>query len=241
MFSVNHMIWIAICTVFVAGMCCLCVCRDIPLKSAGYIMTAICAFSEISKVMSEMIPSQLGGMVLNPQSLPFHLCSLMLFGVLFVTFGKDGKVKQAVIDFLAVMGTLGSICAILIPTNGTEFTSILSYQCFVYHGGLLWFSLYLLLCRKAQLGIKAFGRNLLILFSLVLIMLYVNSALSAYGTNFMYLVRPPMEGLPILNLDQSWYAYFVRILVLGTTAVSLFHLPFLVTERGRAKQPQKEL
>lgn len=130
------------------------------------------------------------------------------------------------------MGTLGSICAILIPTNGTDFTTVPAYQCFVYHGGLLWFSLYLILSGRAKLGLKAMGSNIGMLLLLAVAVLYVNGALSAYGTNFMYLVRPPMEDLPYLNLEQGWYVYFRRLLLLGLGLVSLFHIPFILHQKN---------
>lgn len=236
MFTTEHFIWIGLCAAFVAGMTVLSVKMKLSLKTAGYIMTAICLLSEISKIMSDMEEGIKGGMVLDPGSLPFHLCSLMLFGVLFITFGKDGKAKQAVIDFLAVMGTLGSICAILVPTNGTDFAKILAYQCFVYHAGLLWFSLYLIFSGRARLGVRSLGRNMLLLCGLVVAMLYANSILSVYGTNFMYLVRPPMKNLPFLNLKSGWYVYFLRILALGASLITLFHLPFVIWERKGARK-----
>lgn len=236
MFTTEHFIWIGICLAFVIGMSVLCLKRRLSLKAAGRIMAVICIFSEISKVMSDMVKSPSGGMVLSPLSLPFHLCSLMLFGVMFIAFGKAGTAKQAIIDFIAVTGTIGSICAILIPTNGTAFTTIHAYQCFIYHGGLLWFSLYLIFFGHAALGLKTLARNTGILLLLSLLMLYVNSALSVYDTNFMYLVRPPMEGLPYLNLAGGWYVYFLRLVALGIVLLSLFHLPFILRQRSMRKQ-----
>jgi len=231
MFETNHFIWIGISVAFVVFMLVFGAKKKISLRTAGYVMCAICVFSETSKIMSDMIEGVKGGMVLDPRSLPFHLCSMMLFGVFFITFGKDGKAKRLVINFMAVVGTLGSICAILIPTNGTDFLSIHSYQCFVYHAGLLWFSLYLIVSKNADLGLRSYTRNVTVLLALVLVMLYVNSILSAYGTNFMYLVRPPMKNLPFLNLDHGWYVYFMHVLSLGAALVSLFHLPFILVER----------
>lgn len=231
MFTTEHFIWLGLCALFVALMTFISKKKSFSLKFAGYIMCGICAVSEISKIMSDMTESEKGGMFLEPTSLPFHLCSLMIFAVLFITFGKEGKAKQTVIDFMAVMGTLGSICALLIPTNGTDFTKILAYQCFVYHAGLLWFSLYLIVCGHAKLGIKALGRNMICLLSLVWAMIYVNSALSQYNTNFMYLVRPPMKNLPFLTLDFGWYVYFLHIVTLGAVIITLFHLPFIIRER----------
>lgn len=160
MFSTEHFIWIGLCAAFVAGMLIFCIRKKVSLKVAGYVMSGICLCSESSKILSNMVESPRGGMYLDPAALPFHLCSLMLFGVLYITFGKEGRCKQRLIDFVAVMGTLGSICAILIPTNGTDFTTVLAYQCFVYHGGLLWFSLYLILSGRAKLGLKAMGSTI---------------------------------------------------------------------------------
>ena len=235
MFTTDHFIWIGLCVFCIAGMLYWGVKMRLSLKGAGYIMTVICAFSEISKMMSGMLESPQGGMYLDPLYLPFQLCSLMLFGVLYITFGKDGKAKQIVIDFVAVMGTLGSICAILIPTNGTDFATIDAYQCFVYHGGLLWFSLFMIVRKDAHLGLRSFIRNVGILLSLVLVMTYVNSILSVYGTNFMFLVRPPMENLPVLNLNHGWYVYFLTILAIGIIVITLFHLPFILSERKARK------
>lgn len=231
MFTGKHFVWIGLCVAFVAVLLVLSIRFSFSLHRAGLIMTVICVLSESSKMMSEMIPGVRGGMVLDPLALPFHLCSLLLFGVVYITFAKESPAKQHIIDFMAVAGTLGSICALLIPTNGVDFLSIGAYQCFVYHGGLLWFSFYLIVSKKANLGLRALFSNLGILLLLVLMNFYVNSFLSAYGSNFMYLVRPPMENLPFLNLDKGWYVYFLRIVVLAMAALTLFHLPFIVRER----------
>lgn len=235
MFTSDHFIWLGLSAVFVVGMLIFSIKKKLSLKTAGYIMTAICAFSEISKIMDDMTESAEGGMHLDPGSLPFHLCSLLLFGVLFITFGKDGKLKQTVVNFLAVAGVIGSLCALLIPTSGTNFAKLGPYQCFVYHAALMWFAIYLIISKKADLGLRTYIRNMIILLALVFAMIYVNSVLSVYDTNFMYLVRPPMEDLPYLNLNAGWYAYFLRLVALGVGIISAFHLPFIISERKKSK------
>lgn len=235
MFTTEHLIWIGLCAAFIVGMCIFS--RKWSLKRAGLVMSAICLVSEISKMMSDMLESPGGGRHLDPRSLPFHLCSLMIFVVLYLTFGKEGKARRTLANFLAVVGTLGSFCAILIPTNGTDFTRIPAYQCFVYHAGLMWFSIYLILSGQAELGrVKALAINLGVLLALAFVMLYINGALAAYDTNFFYLTRPPMEHLPYLNLDRGWYVYFLRLLLLGTVLITLFHLPFLLYERRKREE-----
>lgn len=105
------------------------------------------------------------------------------------------------------------------------------YQCFMYHAALTWFSLYLIRFKHANLGMQAFKDNLVVLFALLIFNLYMNSILSVYDTNFMFIVRPPLEGLPFLNLSHGYYIYLFRIIMLGVIGLSLFHLPFIVKER----------
>ena len=230
MFSTEHFIWIVLCALFVVLLTFISKKKDFSLKTAGYIITGISAVSEICKMMTNMEESSKGGSFLDPSDLPLHLCSLLLFAVLFITFGEDGRLKQLIINFTAVAGAVGSVCAILIPTNGTDFGDILAYQCFVYHAGLLWFAVYLIVTKKAELGLKAYTKNLLLMLALVLFTLYANSVLSVYDTNFMYLVRPPMKNLPFLTLDFGWYVYFLHLLSLGILVITLFHLPFIITD-----------
>ena len=83
---------------------------------------------------------------------------------------------------------------------------------------------------------RALGENISVLLLFVLGALYANGALSVYDTNFLYLTRPPMEGLPFLNLDDGWYRYFLRLFVLGLGCLFLFHLPFILKCRKPVKQ-----
>ena len=92
-------------------------------------------------------------------------------------------------------------------------------------------SLYLIRFKHANLGMQAFKDNLVVLFALLIFNLYMNSILAVYDTNFMFIVRPPLEGLPFLNLDHGYYIYLFRIIMLGVIGLSLFHLPFIVKER----------
>ena len=102
MFTTEHFIWIGLCAAFVAGMSVISVKRNFSLRRAGMIMTVLCAFSEVSKVLGGMLESPGGGMHLDPLNLPLHLCSLMLFAVLYLTFGKEGRFRQLLANFLAI-------------------------------------------------------------------------------------------------------------------------------------------
>ena len=239
MFTQNHFLWLGVCAVAIIVGLVIAKRKNLSAKAAAYIMAAICLVSEVSKMADEIIESDFGGFILNPKALPFHLCSLMIFAVFYIAFTKNEKGKAVVLSFLAPVGILGGIAAMLIPTNGVSFTSLGAYQCFVYHAGLVWYALYSIIAEHTRLGLREYGRNIAILGGLFIMDLYVNSVLSAYGTNFMYLVRPPMENLPVLNLDNGWFAYIGSLLALGIVLMTIVHLPFMIAEAARKKRENK--
>ena len=233
MFTVNHILWLLLCAVGIFLGLMLAEKRQLDIKTDGMVMSVISVASESFKMMTHLLPSPLGGMALAPNALPFHLCSMQIFVVFYITFAKASPTKEKVISFSVPAALLGGIMAMLIPTDGVDFRDPRAYQCFVYHAGLVWLALYFIRTRQVDMGWKAYGRNLLILLCLAGIMIYVNGAFFAYGTNFMFLTRPPMENLPILNLNHGWYVYFLSLALLAAALMTLAHLPFILAERRR--------
>lgn len=231
MFTPNHVIWLGLCALGIVLGLAAAEKKNISAKTAGTVMCAISVFSESCKMMTHMLPSPQGGFALDPHALPFHLCSMQIFIVFFITFAKPSPLREKVVSFSVPAALLGGIMAMLIPTDGVDFRDPLAYQCFIFHAGLVWLALYFIRTRQVDMGRKAYGRNLLILLGLAGLMIYVNGALFAYGTNFMFLTRPPMEGLPILNLDHGWYGYFLSLAALAVVLMTLAHLPFMLSER----------
>lgn len=231
MFTPNHVIWLGLCALGIVLGLAAAEKKNISAKTAGTVMCAISVFSESCKMMTHMLPSPQGGFALDPNALPFHLCSMQIFIVFFITFAKPSPLREKVVSFSVPAALLGGIMAMLIPTDGVDFRDPLAYQCFIFHAGLVWLALYFIRTRQVDMGRKAYGRNLLILLGLAGLMIYVNGALFAYGTNFMFLTRPPMEGLPILNLDHGWYGYFLSLAALAVVLMTLAHLPFMLSER----------
>lgn len=228
MFTTKHFIWIGICILFILIMNHYAKKEDFTLQNACYFFM----FTQRNHKNDVRYDSKYTWRnALKSAILPFHICSILLFIAAYITFGKDGPLKQKMINFFAVVGTCGGIAAILIPTYGVEFNVANVYQCFMYHAALTWFSLYLIRFKHANLGMQAFKDNLVVLFALLVFNLYMNSILAVYDTNFMFIVRPPLEGLPFLNLNHGYYIYLFRVIMLGVIGLSLFHLPFIVKER----------
>lgn len=234
MFTVNHYLWLLLCALGILLGLRIGEKKKLTVKTAARVMSVIAIASESCKMLTHLLPSPLGGMALDPNALPFHLCSMQIFIVFYLAFAEPSPVKEKVVSFSVCAALPGGIMAMLIPTDGVDFLDPLAYQCFLYHAGLVWLALYLLRTKQVDMGRRAYGRNLLILLCLAGIMIYVNGAFFDYGTNFMFLTRPPMENLPILNLDHGWYVYFLTLALIALLLVTLVHLPFMLAE-GRKK------
>ena len=237
MFTPEHFAWIAICIILILGLSYVSLKRKFSFRTSAYIMAGVSLVSEVSKICSDMEfvngIDATEGMVLYAGSLPLHLCSLLIFAFFYLPFAKEGKIKNFILSLTVPVGLIGSILAILMATSGTDFANIDSYQCFVYHAVMTWFAIYLVATKQVELGKKAWITNMVALFSMAIVMIWVNSILQVYNTNFWYVVRPPVEGLPILNLDNGWFAYFGTLMLLGLIGLTAVHLPFVLKERKK--------
>ncbi len=239
MFTPEHFIWLAICFVCIVTLTFVSVRYRFSFRTSAWIMAGVAFLSEISKVFSHMDPvsskDPSKGMVIDPESLPLHLCSLLVFVFFYLPFAKNEKRKQYFLSLLTPVGLIGALLAILMATSGTDFGNVFAYQCFLYHTAMIWFSLYLILTKQVDLGRKAWLTNMGSLFGMSIVMIWVNGILKTYKTNFWYVVRPPVEGLPLLNLENGWFAYFFTLIVIAFVGLTLVHLPFMLRESKERK------
>ena len=238
MFSTNHFIWLGLCALFIGGLLFASIRFKFSFKTATYIVSGICIASELCKIFTHIDEiydkkGNLEGGVLGAQYLPFHLCSILIFFILYLNICKNEKTLEKIKSFIIPIALLGGTMALLIPTSGVNFLKPYAYQCFVYHAGIIWYGLYLLISKQANLGLKSYKNNMIYLFGIMFIMLWVNSALQVYDTNFFYLVRPPMDNLPILNLNNGWFVYFISLIGVAFVLFTLLHIPFIIIEHRK--------
>lgn len=238
MFTYTHFIWIAISVLIILTLLFLTKGLNVSHKNVLTIMCIISALSEITKISLNMVDGVSGGKVLSPGSLPFHLCSIQIFFIFGLRFFiKNENVKKVLYNFMVPTSLIGASMSLLIPTVGTSFLNVQVYQYFIYHAFLIFYGIYLIREHLAELSLKVLFVNYGLLLMFVLFDLWVNSFLSFWGANFMYLTRPPMENLPILNLNHGWYVYIINLLTVGTVLMVMFHLPFIII--NCKKKPRK--
>ena len=235
MFKQDHFIWLGICALLIAAATVVSVKARWSSRRVTVIFGVICALSEVTKDMLSMVPSEFGGRVLDQVDIPLHMCSLVVFVILIAIVTKNDELRGKLISAVTVIGLIAPELAMLIPTEGVSFSKAQCWQYFLYHAALLWFALHHVITGQADLGRRAYVRHVASLAVLIFIMLYINSMLAVYGVNYFYLRKPPMDGLPVLNLDHGWHCYFATLLAIAYGAVTLIQLPFMLKERRRNK------
>ena len=104
------------------------------------------------------------------------------------------------------------------------------------HGVLVYYGFYLMIIEKVDLSLKVYFRNLALLVIITLLAMFMNSVLEQYGTNFLFLRQPPMPNLPILNLNNGWYIYFISLMTIAVILVGIVHLPFIINKSRKQRK-----
>lgn len=242
MFTTEHFIWLFISLVIIIGLLIVSKKLKLNIDTVMTIMIIMSIISEVTKISCNMIPSphREGARFLDPGDLPFHLCSIQIFFMFGYKFlAKTDKAKEAILAFQTPTMLLGATIALFVPTVGVEFTVLQVYQYFIYHSFIIFFPIYVLREKLVKWELKTYGVNLAIIGLIAIVVLWINSFLSVSictceeclsgkhnyfsRANFMYLTYPPMDNLPLLNLNNGWYCYFLTLLSLVIVLMGIFH------------------
>ena len=240
MFTPNHFIWIGL--VILSIILLLIVNKKFKLSFETnltiLVITAILSETiKISTGMTKEVTEIVDGIsqtytYLDPSKLPFHLCSIQIFFIFSLKFIiKNEQTKEKLLAFMCPTMLIGGILAIFIPTEGVEFNNIKLYEYFFFHAVIVYFAIYLLVTKKITYTWKTYIRNVACLILLCVCAIWINSFLSAYSVNFFFVARPPMDNLPILNLNHGWGYYFFTLVLIGIIVMTLFHIPLIINNK----------
>lgn len=201
--------------------------RKVSVMNLAKIMLYVGVVSEIIKIFYYIIANEekFGG-VLPKTDLPFHLCSVQIIFLLIINISKNEAFRRQLFSFMMPSCLFGGIAAILIATDSSRSTWIITLQYFLYHSAITVFALKLLLSKEMEWKVK----DLLGCFKLLLVIMffaiYINSIVydGQSNINFMYVVGPPQEGLPYLNKDKGWLVYIIRYAVLVLFCVTICYI-----------------
>ena len=233
MFSLGHFIWLGIFAVLITALLLFIKKRGVSgrcvQKSVFYVIVALKLFH----LSLSMRQSPDAGMVIDQTQLAFHLCSLMVYAIIISNFIKNERILAKLKSFMVPCMMIGAAMALLIPTEGVDPAKLRVWQYMLIHAVLVFYGIYLMVIEKVDLSFLAYTNNLKLLMCVVVVAFLMNSVLMEYETNFLFLRKPPMDGLPILNLNNGWFVYFLTLAAIACLLLFLVHLPFIL--RGAEK------
>ena len=236
MFTLSHFVWLGAISATIAALLIL-VKKFKPSYSAvGKAVMITLIILKIFHMALSMKESEFGGFVLDQTQLSFHLCSIMIYTIIFTNFIKNKKVVDTLKSFMVPCLFIGAAMALLIPTEGVDPSVPRVWQYMLIHGMLVFYGIYLSAIEKVDLSFKAYFNNLKLLLCVTLIGFLMNSVLEQYQTNFLFLRLPPMENLPLLNLNNGWYVYFITLAIIACVLMLLVQLPFIIIGAVKKKK-----
>ena len=240
MFTLSHFVWLGAISATIATLLILVKKFKPSYSTVGKAVTITLIILKIFHMALSMKESEFGGFVLDQTQLSFHLCSIMIYTVIFTNMIRNEKVVAVLKSFMVPCLFIGAAMALLIPTEGVDPLRARVWQYMLIHGVLVFYGIYLACVEKVDLSIKAYFNNLKLLLGVTLLAFLMNSVLEEYETNFLFLRVPPMENLPLLNLDNGWYVYFLTLTAVACMLLFAVQLPFMLLNRKRAGSGKKD-
>ena len=239
MFSTLHFIWLAICATLIVVSSIITVKKRTSLRTGLTVMCVACVLSEVVKIFCVLISEErknANGVFIKETDLPFHLCSLQIFFAFIARLTKKERLREFLLVFMIPTCALGGVAALLIPTITCSFANPRTYQYFLYHAAIIWFAVFAVARGKVKLHFKAYLKMLATLLAIVFVTFYINGFFQ--NTNFLYLSEPPMDELPILNMDNGWFVYFISYMALAFVLITLFFAPFWIYYKVKTHREQ---
>ncbi len=219
MFGTKHIVILICSLLLIVGVLFLTRTWSLRKKAKAFLYVGI--ISEVVKIFFYVIKNEAEyGGLLPKTDLPFHLCSIQILFILAVNFSKSQKVKDVLLAFMMPSGFIGGAAAILIPTASSLNYWVITFQYYLYHVALICFAISILMDKERKLTIKDYYSSLIFVFVLMFFAIYINSVIGIQDANFMYVVSPPMEGLPYLTEEYGWFTYMMHYAFLVLFAIT---------------------
>ena len=197
----------------------------------------VCAFIGLVCEMERMLffvretPS---GYRLPANLIPFNLCPFQVVLIAILALSEAPEKHRKLISFMypAMVGggLMGmALCGEAFAAHG--LSDLATYRYFLYHGMVVFMGFYLYLSKPFHFGLINYGYSLFLISCAGIMGIWINGF---FGwdpeANHMFLVRPPVNGLPILNLDRGWPFYLLDIMMLSALLITLCYLPVIIRE-----------
>ena len=162
-------------------------------------------------------------------SLPLHLCGLMWFLSIYLFLTK----KQWAFEMVLFIGMPGALHSLMTPqlTHGSDLLHKIDF--FIGHGGLVLAPFYAVFVLNMWPRKHAWWKSFIRLQLLVLVVGLINYFI---GSNYMYLMHPPIANNPLIPSTESFFGQGNRYILIFEIAViihaAIINLPFFLKSKN---------
>jgi uncharacterized membrane protein YwaF len=164
--------------------------------------------------------------------IPMQLCSFSLYLMPLVSFGK-GKIRTFFLPTSFAVGLLAGLIVLLYPATvlGGEYAwlpfvpNIIPIISFVYHGTMVFFSLYLLFSHTYKPTITDYPKSYATLIGFAILAMITNAI---FGTDMMFLNTGAGNPFQFVLLEHGRLIYYGVMMLLAAFLLSLPFLPSVV-------------
>ena len=147
---------------------------------------------------------------------PFQFCSLQLYLLPFVIFLKDGKVRDAVIVFLATYSFFGGLSVYAYPNDVFISTIGINVQTMIHHGLQILLGVFFAVVYRDKINIKNFLNSIFVFAGCIAIAMLLNAIVPTFTTETfnMFFISPIYDcTLPVLSMIYPKVPYIVFLLL----------------------------
>lgn len=212
LFGFGHLCWLAGFIVF-AILCCRVYKQSDSNKRQHirYIFVALLLLDEAVKVVGLGVQGLYG-----PQYLPFHLCSINIFVILW----HSKRPNRALDNYLFTVGIPAAMIALLTPSWAVlPFWNFMNIHSFTVHILLATYPIMLTYSGELNPQIKYLPKSLAVLAALACVAYGVNLI---FDTNFMFLMYP-IAGTPLVWFEEHMGNHFWGFPILITAIVAVMY------------------
>ena len=152
-------------------------------------------------------------------SSPFQLCTTPIFASLICLFLKDGKIRKALLSYMAFVTILGSFMTIVIPDSCFTRDILVNIHTMWLHCGSFVVSIYLLMTRAVKIDKQNLKSALKVFLAFVLIAevlnigIYNMNLLNGEEFNMFYISPYFISSLPVFDVIQQNVPFILYLLI----------------------------
>lgn len=178
---------------------------------------------------------------------PLQFCSTPLFVALPAGLLKKGRIKNALLSFLAAFAIIGGIAAMVYPANMFSQSVFINVHTMLWHSSMVTVCFMLLATKTVVPDKRTFLGGFTVFIAFVAVALVLNAAIGGHmgirGFNLFYISAYEVVNVPIVRLAYEKLPYplipILYVILLSLAAVLILMITYAADKRAAKKNEER--